>query len=82
MASGLGEANFWIQNTCRPGEGWALVTYSCSKHASGVSTQWPNQITGTVISIWYKYSYLIQIICTQLCGFKYSYLIRITLFDT
>ena len=36
METSLGEKKFWIQTSCRPGEGWALSNYSCPRHTTWI----------------------------------------------
>ena len=43
MTTHLEEGNLWIQTSCRPGEGWALLGYSCPKHAIWVALHHDNE---------------------------------------
>ena len=45
MATGQ-EGKLWIQNDCRPGDGYAQPGYFCPRHITWVTPLQPNQITG------------------------------------
>ena len=38
MAACVGNGKLWIQTSCRPGEGWALLGYSSPTHTTDVAT--------------------------------------------
>ena len=44
MATSLGEGKLWIPTNLRPGEGWALPYYSCSRHTTWVVPPQPYQL--------------------------------------